>query len=79
MNDQRARYRSFARRSGLVAAIAVVVAFVSFFALVHGSFPRIGKALIGGAFLVVLGAQAVFFWAFFAGRLYRQKDNDSSA
>jgi protein-S-isoprenylcysteine O-methyltransferase Ste14 len=79
MIEQRARYRRLAIWGAVVGVLAVIVAVFSFFALAHGSFARVGMALVGAMFLVVVGAQAVFFWAFFAGRLYRRDEEDSRA
>ena len=71
MNEQRIRYRQIAKRAVIAAAIALSVALLSFFAL-----PEEGRALIFLiCFFAVIVAQGVFFWAFIAGKLYKQADD----
>lgn len=66
----RGRYRRIAKHSALTAAVAVAVAIASFL-LIHGPLRQLGGALIAVSFVIALGAQALFFWAFFVGRLYK--------
>ncbi len=69
-SPDRGRYLRIAKHSALTAAVALTVAVASFL-LIHGPLRQLGGALIAVAVVIALGAQAVFFWAFFVGRLYK--------
>lgn len=69
-SPDRGRYRRIAKLSALAAAVALAVAIASFL-LIHGPMRQLAGALIAVAVVIALVAQAVFFWAFFVGRLYK--------
>ena len=69
-NSDRSRYRRIAKLSALTTAVAATVAIASFL-LIHGPMRQLGGAVIAVSLVIALGAQGVFFWAFFVGRLYK--------
>jgi protein-S-isoprenylcysteine O-methyltransferase Ste14 len=71
-SPERARRRRIATLSLIVAASAVAVACAAFFFLLHGPLPPLGGALISMSVVVLVGALAVFFWAFLTGRRFRE-------
>ena len=73
---ERERRRRVATLSLIVAALAVAVACAAFFFLLHGPLPPLGGALISMSVVVLVGALAVFFWAFLTGRRFRE-DSES--
>ena len=71
MNERRLRYRRRAKLALIAAAIALSVALLSFFALPG----EVGGVVFLACFLAVVVAQGVFFWAFIAGKLYKEVDD----
>jgi Flp pilus assembly protein TadB len=70
---ERGHHRRIAIQSLVVAAFAIAVACAAFFFLLHGPLPPLGGALIAMSFVVLIGALAVFVWAFLTGRRRRKE------